>query len=159
MTLDMPVVLSRTVSPACLPAASTDPDQHSDKDAAVMGWGPSSKWLTNRSVEIMTSIPISYFTLNMLQHFVPAKGDVSSATTFKQGKIAIVANDQDCRSQDGYGRFVTANNLCISGTDTSVYTCPVSTNNEYLFIVYHSSDSLFNCCQSKNVTPLVICMC
>jgi hypothetical protein len=41
----MPVIISRTIAPACLPAASTDPDQLSDRDAAVMGWGPSSKWL------------------------------------------------------------------------------------------------------------------
>jgi hypothetical protein len=42
----MPVILSRNIAPACLPAASTDPDQFSDKDAAVMGWGPTGKWLT-----------------------------------------------------------------------------------------------------------------
>jgi hypothetical protein len=35
----MPVVLSKTVSTVCLPAASTDPDNFADQDAAVMGWG------------------------------------------------------------------------------------------------------------------------
>ncbi|XP_046639975.1 chymotrypsin-like elastase family member 2A [Daphnia pulicaria] len=44
ITLDAPVVLSRTVAPVCLPPASADPDQYVDQDAIVLGrdaenWG------------------------------------------------------------------------------------------------------------------------
>ncbi|EFX64995.1 hypothetical protein DAPPUDRAFT_303984 [Daphnia pulex] len=38
ITLDAPVVLSRTVAPVCLPPASADPDQYVDQDAIVLGW-------------------------------------------------------------------------------------------------------------------------
>ncbi|XP_046648313.1 chymotrypsin-like elastase family member 2A isoform X1 [Daphnia pulicaria] len=37
--LDSPVVLSRSVAPACLPPASSDPDQYADKKAIILGWG------------------------------------------------------------------------------------------------------------------------
>jgi hypothetical protein len=33
------VVLSRSVAPACLPPASSDPDQYADKKAIILGWG------------------------------------------------------------------------------------------------------------------------
>jgi hypothetical protein len=92
----------------------------------------------------------------------------AASTEFRQGPVAIVANDNDCRSLLGYGVFVTVNNICIAssldaaGTDTSAYTCAVSKNNEFLSIVYHQyiapSDSFFNCCQYTNVTPLVKCI-
>jgi hypothetical protein len=43
--MEAPVVLFRTVAPACFPpAASTDPDQYVDQDAILLGWGePSNK--------------------------------------------------------------------------------------------------------------------
>jgi hypothetical protein len=61
----------------------------------------------------------------------------------------IVAND-DCKSQPGYGPFVSVNNTCISVTDVAnaAYTCAVSTNNEFLLIGYQyiaPSYSFFNC--------------
>jgi hypothetical protein len=37
--LDTPVVLSRTVATACLPAASTEADQFVGLDAILLGWG------------------------------------------------------------------------------------------------------------------------
>ncbi|XP_046457592.1 chymotrypsinogen A-like [Daphnia pulex] len=37
--LDSPVVISRSVAPACLPPASSDPDQYADKKAIILGWG------------------------------------------------------------------------------------------------------------------------
>ncbi|EFX78171.1 hypothetical protein DAPPUDRAFT_320659 [Daphnia pulex] len=37
--LDTPVVISRSVAPACLPVASTDPDQYADQKAIILGWG------------------------------------------------------------------------------------------------------------------------
>ncbi len=61
-----------------------------------------------------------------------------------------VATD-DCRADLDYGRFVSVNNLCISvtGVTTPAYTCAVSTNNEFLLIVYQytiaPSNSFFNC--------------
>ncbi|EFX78168.1 hypothetical protein DAPPUDRAFT_246537 [Daphnia pulex] len=39
VTLDAPVIFSKTVGPVCLPPASTDPDQYSDLDAVALGWG------------------------------------------------------------------------------------------------------------------------
>ncbi len=41
--MDSPVVLSRTVTPACLPPASIDPDQYVDQDAILLGWGEPGK--------------------------------------------------------------------------------------------------------------------
>lgn len=37
-TLDMPVILARSVAPICLPPASADPDQYADQNAVIMGW-------------------------------------------------------------------------------------------------------------------------
>ena len=43
ITMDMPVILSSSVSPVCLPAASADdPDQYADQIAVVIGYGPAS---------------------------------------------------------------------------------------------------------------------
>ena len=42
ITMDMPVILSSSVSPVCLPAASDDPDQFADQIAVVIGYGPAS---------------------------------------------------------------------------------------------------------------------
>ena len=39
ITLDSPVILSRSVGLVCLPAANSDPDQYVDQDAIIMGWG------------------------------------------------------------------------------------------------------------------------
>ncbi|EFX79537.1 hypothetical protein DAPPUDRAFT_319411 [Daphnia pulex] len=41
ITLDVPVVLSKTVVPVCLPPASTDPNQYADQDAIILGWDAS----------------------------------------------------------------------------------------------------------------------
>ncbi len=41
--MNSPVPFSRSVGPVCLPAASTDPDQHANSEAAIMGWGPESR--------------------------------------------------------------------------------------------------------------------
>jgi Trypsin len=58
ITLDSPVVLSRSVATACLPAASADPDQFVDQDAIVLGWG---------STDGNERLPIHYRSLFMVQ--------------------------------------------------------------------------------------------
>jgi hypothetical protein len=42
ITMDMPVILSSSVAPVCLPVASDDPDQYADQIAVVIGYGPAS---------------------------------------------------------------------------------------------------------------------
>nr|CAH0106837.1 unnamed protein product [Daphnia galeata] len=39
ITLDSPVIFSRSVAPICLPPTSADPDQYADRDALILGWG------------------------------------------------------------------------------------------------------------------------
>ena len=36
--MDSPVVLSKSVSPICLPTQNADPDQFIDQNAVILGW-------------------------------------------------------------------------------------------------------------------------
>ncbi|EFX78169.1 hypothetical protein DAPPUDRAFT_305245 [Daphnia pulex] len=61
VTLDVPVIFSKTVGPVCLPPASTDPDQYTDQHAVTLGWGttelgnPSSATLQQATVHMLSN--------------------------------------------------------------------------------------------------------
>jgi hypothetical protein len=54
--MNLPVTFSSSVYPVCLPAPSTNPNQHAGDDAAVMGWGPTSNEISSNKL----LIPIVY---------------------------------------------------------------------------------------------------
>ncbi|XP_046457449.1 chymotrypsin-like elastase family member 2A isoform X2 [Daphnia pulex] len=57
ITLDAPVVLSRTVGTVCLPPASTEIDQYADQSAVIIGWGlPTSEAPFNKLSQGTVSI-------------------------------------------------------------------------------------------------------
>ena len=51
LTLDSPVIVSRSVSPVCLPPASADSDQYADKRAILLGWGSSAVTAPNSALQ------------------------------------------------------------------------------------------------------------
>ncbi|EFX78393.1 hypothetical protein DAPPUDRAFT_105311 [Daphnia pulex] len=60
ITLDNPVVLSRTAVPVCLAPASTEIDQYADQSAVIIGWGTAdnsaSSTLTQGTVAISSNV-------------------------------------------------------------------------------------------------------
>ncbi|XP_046457506.1 chymotrypsinogen A-like [Daphnia pulex] len=57
LTLDAPVAISKTVGPACLPPASSDPDQYVEENAIIMGWGTEDSGVIKLQ-QTKTAIPI-----------------------------------------------------------------------------------------------------
>jgi chymotrypsin/suppressor of tumorigenicity protein 14 len=95
--MDAPVVLSRSVAPACLPVASTDPDQFVDQDAIILGWGGGTE----------------------------NDGDVIPFPNLQQAKVSIWSNG-DCKGDETAGRYVTENTTCITSATGDKFTCTVS---------------------------------
>ncbi len=100
--MDAPVILSKSVALACLPAASTDPDQFVDQDAIILGWGGG----TVAAGAAAGTAPTPF-------------------TNLQQAKVLIQANG-DCKSDPTAGKFVTDNTTCIYSTTADKFTCTVS---------------------------------
>ncbi|XP_046457647.1 transmembrane protease serine 11D-like [Daphnia pulex] len=97
IVMDAPVVLSRSVAPACLPVASTDPDQFVDQDAVILGWGGGTVDAS------LTEIITPYVNL-------------------QQAKVSIWSNG-DCKGDATAGRYVTENTTCITSATGDKFTC------------------------------------
>ncbi|XP_046648350.1 brachyurin-like isoform X1 [Daphnia pulicaria] len=56
ITLDAPVTFTRTITPVCLPPASSDPDQYADQSAVILGWDkPDNAVLQQGTVSISSN--------------------------------------------------------------------------------------------------------
>jgi len=141
ITLDAPVVLSRSVATACLPAASADPDQFVDIDAVVLGWGStgSGSGSSTGSGSGSSTGSGSGSTIGSGSGSSTGSGSGSStgsgsgstigsgtgtATNLKQAKVSILAN-ADCKSDATVGKYVSDNTTCIYSASGTVYTCVI----------------------------------
>ncbi len=106
-------MLSRSVAPACLPPASSDPDQYADKKAIILGWGTAGNEGSLKN----------YYWLRCNMPFLCSILDINTPSeNLLQAKVDLVANSE-CRSDSDFGRFVSDTSLCVSSTD--VFTCAV----------------------------------
>ncbi len=111
LTLDAPVVLSRTVGPVCLAPASADPDQYADQSAVIMGWGLQSNERSSTD---------NYCDVTIRNSFLCSiVGYGTTGTVLKQGTVLISSNS-DCKADTKFGKYVTDANICIASTDKFV---------------------------------------
>ncbi|XP_046457601.1 chymotrypsinogen A-like isoform X2 [Daphnia pulex] len=96
LTLDMPVIFSKTVVPVCLPPASTDPDQYADQHAVTLGWG--------------TTVGYPSATLGGMIR------EGSSVTALQQATVHMLSNSL-CREEDYFGKYISDLNICVKSEE------------------------------------------
>ncbi|EFX78325.1 hypothetical protein DAPPUDRAFT_320584 [Daphnia pulex] len=100
IVLDAPVVLSKTVGPACLPPASSDPDQYVDTNAMIMDKGVLELEQGKTATPIMANTDckgdtiIGKYVTNSTICLDPGSGGPYSCKSDKGGPVVILPSPE-----------------------------------------------------------------
>ncbi|XP_046459640.1 chymotrypsin-C-like [Daphnia pulex] len=121
ITLDAPVVLSKTVVPVCLPPESTDPDQYADQDAIILGWD-ASEVLQQGKVKIASNVDCK--NMQSISQYVSDTTICLSSTTvfpcnYDMGGPVVIQSSTGAWTVVGINSYVTPD-CDASGLQTRV---------------------------------------
>jgi hypothetical protein len=117
------VTLSRTVSPACLPPPSTDPDQYIDQPALILGWGETGALMIVFPTKRYTTRHI-VFCIEVIEKENQMKLSLSSSDGTEMGglpdPIDSLNDTFSCQSQKSRGITLGAVCTLMSIIDSSI---------------------------------------
>jgi len=109
--MDSPVVISRAVAPACLPAANTAPDQYVDQDAIVLGWAVVGNKSSSTHYQLLIMLQRVFSSFNNS----PNSSNHSPATSQSCDYIQLRLQVRPDR-----WRFVTDATTCITSATNNM---------------------------------------